>query len=344
MKEKQIQELLDKARYNPQEPEPAEQIVFRIQFKKVGSLGDFILFSGRPKSGKSKYLSGFIAAALTRITVFDLSIRLPDNKRKVAHFDTEQSKYSHFRMMKLIQQLAEQEQHPTDLHSFRCRGMNGSTILACIEHYLKITPDVGIVCLDGLLDTIESMNDTKNSTYLKNWLKRITEQYNILLAGVIHRGFSNDKSIGHIGSDGERAAQSVLIVEKNKELKQYILKPELMRDDDEFEPIAIYYNPQLSLWQQTDYIPTDQAKPSKNRLRMPNEYDIQEHQDNVRRIFATGNVQDYNTILQNIREQYAIGLQPAKMMLKHLKDNEGLIFKTENGYTNIKQARLYIQQ
>lgn len=341
MNHKTIDQALQAALFKPDEPAPEESVVFRIKFKKIGSFGDFILFSGRPKSGKTKYLSGFIASAISRQSIFDLTVKLPDNKRHVAHFDTEQSRYSHYKMMQLITTLAEEAGFPDHFKSFRCRGMSGAMILACIEHYLKINPQVGLICLDGLLDTIDSMNDTKSSTHLKNWLKRITEQYNVLLAGVIHRGFSSDKSIGHIGSDGERAAQSVLIVEKNKELKQYILRPEFMRDDDEFEPIAIYYNVDESIWQLTDYIPEDQAMKGKTRKRNAQDYDIIEHEDNVRRIFKLQHTQDYKTIVQNISEQYVIGQDMAKKFLVFLKDNAGLIFKTEHGYTNVRQVPLY---
>lgn len=344
MNTKQIDEFLLKALYDQTETPPENQVVCRIKFKTIGSLGDFILFSGRPKSGKTKFLSGFISAAISKENIFDFQIRLPEDKKEVIHFDTEQSRYSHYKMMELIKQLLANEKLPDHFKSFRCRSLSGSNLLAVIEHYLKINPKVGIICLDGLLDTIESMNDTKNSSYLKGWLKRITEQYNILLAGVIHRGFANDKSIGHIGSDGERAAQSVLMVEKNKELRQYILKAEFLRDDDEFDPVAIFYNTQLSLWQLTDFINDPDEKPHGLRKRTASEYDIQEHQDNVRRIFVTQDVQSYQLLVENIKQQYAIGTNAAKLFLNYLKDDVGLIFKTKTGYTNIRQARLYIQK
>lgn len=343
MNNKQLDAFLQQAWYDPEEKAPEEKVVFRIQFKKIGSLGDFILFSGRPKSGKTKYLSGFISAAVSRTEVFSMAVRLPEGKREVVHFDTEQSKFSHYKMMQLILQLMGQKQFPANFKSYRCRAFSGSNIIAIIEHYLKLNPQTGIICLDGLLDTIENLNDSKNSSHLKMWLKRITEQYDVLLAGVIHRGFANDKSIGHIGSDGERAAQSVLMIEKNRELKQYVLKPEYLRDDDEFEPVAIYYNTQLSLWQQTDYMNEPETVKRGIRNRLPHEYDIQEHEDNVRRIFSTNYVQGYDEVIRNIYEQYAIGISNSKKMLNYLKDEVYLIFKTETGYTNVKQARLYVR-
>jgi len=342
MNQKDLYKLLQATQFDATADPPKEQVVFRIQFKTIGSLGDFILFSGRPKSGKTKYLSGCMAAAISRSTVFDMQIRLPEEKRKVVHFDTEQGKYSHWKMMQLILQLANLQQWPDNFKSYRCRSVAPAQILALVECALQHDPNIGIVYLDGLLDTIESMNDEKHSSHIKRWLKRITEDYNVLLAGVIHRGFSNDKSIGQIGSEGERAAQTVLLIEKNKDTRQYIMRAEYMRDDDEFAPVAIWYNKQLSLWEQTDYIDDGQEKTPGSLKRKPHEYDISEHSANTVRIFNSGKLQNYKQLCSRICEVYGVGGQFAKEVVKIL-EKENLIWRLEDGnFTNIRQAKLGI--
>lgn len=337
-----LQQLLQSNLYDHSAPPPDEQVVFRIQYKRIGSLGDFILFSGRPKSGKTKYLSGCIAAAISKNEVFDMRIKLPDHKRGVVHFDTEQSKFSHYKMMQLIMQLTEAQQFPDNFKSYRCRSVAPSHILSMIEYYLKTNTDTGIVYLDGLLDVVESMNDEKHSNHLKQWMKRITEDYNILLAGVIHRGFSADKSIGQVGSAGERAAQTVLLIEKDKETKQYILKAEYMRDDDEFAPVAIYYNKQLEIWEKTDYIEVPEEKlrrvPAEAKRR-PQDYDISEHKSCISQIFNSTSLHKYNDLLQQIKEVYGVGRPWAVECIKVLC-SENLIWRTAEGLTNIQQGKL----
>lgn len=338
--ETRIANLLATNVYDHSAEPPLEQVVFRIQFKVIGSLGDFILFSGRPKAGKSKYISGCIAAALSRQDVFDMRIKLPDHKKGVVHFDTEQSKYSHYKMMQLILQLSDTKDFPDHFKSYRCRSVSPSNILAMVEYYLKSNLNTGIVYLDGLLDTVDSMNDEKHSNHLKNWLKRITEEYNILLAGVIHRGFTNDKSIGQVGSAGERAAQTVLIVEKNKETKQYLLKAEYMRDDDEFSPVAICYNTQLQLWQQTEYNEDTPAQTNRADLRRkPQDYEAGEHRQHLAQIFNILPIYKYNDLLQLIKEVYGVGRPWAVECVKYLC-SENLLWRTDEGLTNIQQAKL----
>lgn len=335
-------QLLNSLEFNQAEPEPAEQIVFRIQFKTIGSLGDFVALSGRQKAGKSLYVSAAMSAAMYRKEIMSLSIKLPEAKKKVAHFDTEQSKVSHYKMMARVKKFSDADQLPDHFKSYRLRSIEPRNILLLIETYLKHNPECGIVFLDGLLDTLDSMNDEKHSSFIKHWLKRITEGHNILLIGVIHRGFSSDKSIGQIGSAVDRIAQSVLKVEKNKETKQIVLYSEYLRDDDDIEPIAAYYNKQISMWEQTEFI-QDEKPQIKGRTAMlkrrPSDYELSEHTANVYRIFTTEAVFSHSELMQRIVEVYAVGRTWAKECVPIL-EREDLIYRTADGYTNRKQGRL----
>jgi hypothetical protein len=346
MTKEQVLKLLADRAYNPAHEPAQEQVVFRIQFQNIGSLGNFDLVTGRPKSGKTKYLSGMMASAITRKEIFSMNLRLPVGKERVAHWDTEQNRYDYHAMMKLIKKLADQETLPEHFHSFHCRRDNAATIIAMVKHFLHLYPDTGLIFLDGLLDMIDRFNDEGQSKMLINFLKQITDEHNILVIGVLHRGVTHDKSLGHVGSIADRAAQSVLIVEKNKETNglpvQYVLKSEYLRSADDFDPIAIHFNKQLSLWELTDYIAGTEEIKDRTRKKRPVEYDISEHQDNIRRIFHPTNELPYKKYVQQICEVYALGFNLAKDMGAWLV-RQGLVYKTNIGYTNVNQAKLFIK-
>lgn len=339
-KENELTSLLLSREFSANQEPPAEHVVFRIQFNTIGSLGDYALITGRPKAGKTKYVAGAMAAAICSKEVFGMQIKLPAGKERVVHFDTEQGKRSHFNILNLTQRLMDYENMPQNFKSYHCRQDTPAQIIAMIEHYLKLYPDTGIIFLDGLLDCIDSFNDEKASKALVNWLKRITEANNCFVVGILHRSMSVDKSIGHLGSSADRAAQSVLIVEKNKETKQYLLKAEYLRDGDDFTPIAIYYNKQLNLWEQTDFIEDSQTTRPKNLQRRPGEYDISEHTGHVVRIFNGQHVQDYKSLLQRIKEVYNTGEKFAKECVNEL-ERSNLIWRIPEGFTNIRQGKLY---
>lgn len=334
--------LLDREFKAEGEP-PPEEIVFRIEFQTIGSLGDYALITGRPKAGKTKYLAGAMAAAVSRKDTFGMKIRLPDNKRRVVHWDTEQGKRSHFNCLKLMLDLAGLPHTPDYFKSYHCRQDNAAQIIAMIDHYIRLYPDTGIMFLDGLLDLIDSFNDEKHSKFLVNWLKRITEANNLLIIAILHRSMSVDKSIGHLGSSADRAAQSVLIVEKNKETKQYILKAEYLRDGDDFTPVAIYYNKQMNLWEQTDYIddaPDQQPSRSVTMKRKAYEFTTDEHTALCYSLFTSDPVQSYDALLQRIKEVYGVGRSWAVECVKIL-EKENLVWRVPEGFTNIRQGKIF---
>jgi len=345
MTQTELQNLLASRHYNAANEPDAEQVVFRIQFQNIGSLGNFILLTGTPKSGKSKYISGMMASGITRNEVFSMNFKLPEGKNRVAHWDTEQNKYDYHAMIKLVMKLSNLAQVPLHFNSFHCRRDNAQTIIAMVQYYLQVYKDTGIIFLDGLLDMIDRFNDEGQSKMLINFLKQITDEHNILVVGVLHRSVTNDKSLGHVGSIADRAAQSVLKVEKNKEAQpvQYVLRGEYLRSADDFDPIAIHFNKQMHLWEQCSYIlPSDLQTEGRQRKKRPAEYDIQDHKDNVRRIFNAGTELSYKHYVNEIEQVYALGTNLAKDMASYLV-REGLVYKTVSGYTNVSQAKLFIK-
>lgn len=339
-----IAELLISRRYNPNHEPPEEKVIFRIEFNNIGSLGNFITITGLPKAGKSKYIAGMIAAAISRTEIFGLSLKLPEGKNRVGHFDTEQSIHDYYRMMDIIKKLSGFAQLPSTLDTFNTREDGPTENIMMIEQYLNINGDCGLLFLDGLLDLIYSFNDEVQSKELINFLKRWTKVYNILVVAILHRSKSVDKSIGHLGAAADRAAQSILIVEKNRDRNTYILKPEYLRSAEDFTPIEIYFNKGTSTWEQTEHIPEEQdARPAPPRKRKANEYDIDEHRINVIKIFNSQAVQPYKMFVQNICEVYATGQNWAKDCVNVLC-TEGLVYRTNEGYTNIKQGKLFVAQ
>lgn len=351
---KNLHSFLQQTAFDPAQEKPQHKTVFRIRLKRVGNLGDAVTFSGLPKAGKTKYISAAIAAAITGMSVFDLTIKLPPGKDKVVHFDTEQSKPDHYDMMELIKRLSGYADstmtaffNAVNFKSFQCRKMKAEHMLSIIEYFLSLpeNKNVGIVFLDGLLDVVNNMNDTNYSSHLKQWIKRITEQYEVLLISVIHRTKGADKSAGHVGSEIERVSQSVLMIEKIPKgdgyvMDRYRLKPEYMRSDDFFEPIDIYYNPQLCLWEMMDFV--EDLKPQKPTKRTPQEIPEDEHQSNVRHIFSSQPLYSkYDDFVRKIKEVYiAPNTEWARRCAYHLCYNLQLVFDTEDGYTNRQQGKL----
>ncbi len=251
MAEVNYSELLQARKYDPSTRPPAENPIFTIQGKIVGMLQSYIIFSGLPKASKSTYLAAVAASGITDHSIWSMRMSLPKDRRRMGYFDTEMSAFDFYRQMDKIKYLAGSELPPY-FDAFSMREDMPSRIKMMVEQYLINHPDCAVVFIDGFLDLCLNYNDERETRLLTNWFKRITKKYNCLLVGVIHLGKGAGETLGHLGSNTDRWAQSTMIVEKNKETGQFILKPKYLRSSDDFEPIAI--NNFEGSWREVPYI------------------------------------------------------------------------------------------
>lgn len=232
-KEKLLLKLLEKNHYKENYKPPANQIVFKIEGKNIGSLGNFIVFSGLPKAGKSQFLHAFISSALSGTSVLDLEVnRL---KNTVALFDTESNEYDFYSNLDSIKFLSNIAL-PDFFHAFKMREETPSTNRDAITFYIEKFKSK-IVVIDGFLDLIDNFNDERESRLLVNWLKYITSKHKCLIVGVIHLGKKDNHTLGHFGSMIDRYAQSVLEVVKERESGTFELKAKMLRSASDFTPI-----------------------------------------------------------------------------------------------------------
>lgn len=338
----QIDTLLLNRAYDPDKEPPPNQIVLRIEQKNIGSLQNLVTITGLPKNGKGKYIAAIAAAAISRREIFGISARLPEGKEGVAIWDTEQSDFDFYKSMETIKNLAGIDTFPAHFNAFNVREDDPTEILKMIDRYLQLSPNCGMLIIDGMLDLLHSYNDEGESKKLINIIKKWTKIYNLLIPAVLHRGKSSLSTVGHLGAMADRASQSILIVEKIKERNTFQLRPDFLRSAEDFTPIEIFYNNTAHEWQQCDYIP--EADEKVRRLNpQPGELDRQLHSTNVVRIFSSDQMQSYDMLVQNIREIYAQGREWARKCVPVLM-KEGLVFKQENYYTNNNKARLFIQK
>src|SRR5687768_4216421 len=107
-----LEQLLKDALFDVTKPPPEEVVVWRIEGQNIGSLGNFSLITGLPKAGKGKFICGITASGLTRDEIFSQWVKLPPGKNGISYWDTEQSRYDHFMMLKTIQKLMQTDNFP----------------------------------------------------------------------------------------------------------------------------------------------------------------------------------------------------------------------------------------
>lgn len=260
----QISERLFSPDYIP----PADVQIISVRGKMIATTCNYIVYSGLPKTGKSTYISGLIASAFLPCEVFGQKIHLPENRKKIALFDTEMSPYDLHKARERIARLADR---PIDrvaerLDIFTMREDGPPVIRDFIEQYLKETPAASVVIIDGFLDLCMNYNDEVETRAVTNWLKRITKIYDCCIVGVLHLSKNAGETVGHLGSNTDRWAQSTMTIKRVKETGQLVLEPKFLRSSDDFDPVAIWYDADFQKWRETEYQrPPDPVKRGPGR-------------------------------------------------------------------------------
>lgn len=241
--------------FSPDYIPPPENTILTISGKNIGNLESYVVYSGLPKSGKSTFIAGLIASAFTSWgAIFGQKINLPADRPRLALFDTESSGYDLHRQRERIKHYIGRPDQPTNLHIFSMREDLPVIIREFIEQYIKDNPDCSVIVIDGLLDLCLNYNDEAETRYLTNWLKRITKVYNLCVIVILHLAKNGLETIGHLGSNTDRWAQSTLTVRNDKQTKQLVLEAKFLRSSDHFEPIAITWSEQYKQFILTDYM------------------------------------------------------------------------------------------
>lgn len=242
--------LLRAARISPTddlpEPTPCLTVELNGQISNIGTTGNFSVLIGAAKSRKSFAVCMAIAAALNseRLVIGCLRGHLPANKAGVLYFDTEQGRYHVARAVRRVCLLSEIE-NPQHLQTFALRSLETLQRLEAIRYTIEHTPGIGMVVVDGIRDMVFDINSPEEATATATLLLRLTEQYGIHLLTVLHtnKGMNTDAR-GHLGTELQNKAETVIRVSKDPNDKSVsIVAPDMCRDRD-FEPFAFTINEQ----------------------------------------------------------------------------------------------------
>jgi hypothetical protein len=244
-KAQQYAQMLESRRFDHTTNVTPDKIYFTIDGNTIGTASNFIAITGLPKTSKSTIISALISSFITGKPVLNFKLNAYEDKYKIALFDTEQSPFDFSRSVNRIQRFSHYDQAGIFqfFDAFLLREDNSNTILHLIDNYLKNTPNLAVLIIDGMLDLIDNMNDESASKKLIRTLKKWGKLHDILIITVLHLGKKDQSSIGHIGSASDRYAQSTLLVEKTKN-GTFTCSPKFLRSAKDFQTIEIMYSEQ----------------------------------------------------------------------------------------------------
>ena len=192
--------------------------ILKVQGSVFGTLGNFSASIGKAKSKKTFNVSAIVAAALKNGTVLRYVAELPEDKRKILYVDTEQSPYHCLKVMKRILRLASlpDDRDNEHLEFLALRKYTPEQRIRIVEQAIYNTPDIGLVIIDGIRDMVYDINSPGESTRIISKLMQWTDDRQIHIHTILHQNKGDENARGHIGTELNNKAETVLLVEKDK--------------------------------------------------------------------------------------------------------------------------------
>lgn len=206
-------------RFDYSTPPPKAEPILSLKGQGFVTPGNLAVIVGQAKSGKSAILSAILAARMDGRT--HLGIKADCSTGAVVHFDTEQSRHDHWQLVCRAMRRAEVDEAPDWLRSYSVASLSTderrSLLFAEIAQASTAAKGVGFVAVDGIADLCHDPNDTAEAFGLVDELHRAAAKHDCGVMVVLHLnpGTQNGKSRGHLGSQLERKAESVLQLERD---------------------------------------------------------------------------------------------------------------------------------
>lgn len=278
--------------------------VLNVGDSVIGTLGNFSASTGKAKSKKTFNITAIVAAAMVNGTVLRYRANLPPGKAKILYVDTEQSPYHCIKVMERILRLAglPLDRQPDNFEFLALRKHTPQTRIAIIEQAIYGTGNLGLVIIDGIRDLAYDINSPSEATTLISKLMQWTDERQIHIHTVLHQNKSDDNSRGHIGTELNNKAETILQIAKDEMDKDVSVVSAVHIRAMDFEKFAFRINDEALPELMEDYQP-DTTAPQRGFDY--NELSDEQHRQALVTTFSQQQEQTYATIIESLQKGYA---------------------------------------
>jgi hypothetical protein len=322
LNEKELSHIVHNNTIQPTQQYAVPPIVIQIGDSPIATLGNFSASTGKAKAKKTFNLSAIVAAALLGKKVLQYEAHLPPRSQRILYIDTEQSRFHCHRVLLRILRLAGL---PTDqdcprLDFISLRAYSAAQRVQLIEFCLRRHTDYGLVIIDGLRDLLVDFNSITESLDIINKLMGWSSRYNLHIHVVLHLNKSDEHARGHIGTELNNKAESVLVITKCGSEGHLSEVRAVHTRDKEFAPFLFTINadglPEV-VTRRAEAASSEAAAP---KLQSYKDLTPEQHRQALETAFADAEViEGYGALLAALGEGYAsVGFERKRTTIAQL--------------------------
>ena len=284
-------------------------VVIKVNGIPIGTLGNFSASIGKAKSKKTFNVSAMTAAALSGEKVLAYEVNLPEGKDKILYIDTEQSKTHCKKTLARILALANLPDGEDNdrLEFLSLRKYTPKERIEIIECVLATTEGIGLVIIDGVRDLLFDINAPLEATQVTSILMRWTDEYQIHIQTILHQNKGDENARGHIGTEINNKAETVIQVEKDKNDESMSKVSALYTRSQTFPTFAFRINGHILPELVEDYVsePKKAGRPPKKEFDPYFDIKQEHHETALERIFPTATDElNYEELQDRLVEEF----------------------------------------
>ena len=206
-----------------------------------------------------------------------------------------------------------ENKEPDNLVMLALRKYSPDMRLAIVEQAIGTIPNLGLVVIDGIRDFLYDINSPSESTDIISKFMQWTDDRQIHIHTVLHQNKNDEHARGHIGTELNNKAETIMQVEVDKEDKTISVVEAMHIRDREFEPFAFRINEEGLPELVEPYLPREKriGRPTKEPFDPYKEIPESVHRAALDAAFANGTIGNYGNYLERLKEEY--GLQGVKL-------------------------------
>jgi hypothetical protein len=326
--------LWETAIVGPNDELPESQDVIYVNRVPICSFGNFSASIGKAKSKKTFNISAIVASAISDKRVLNYETDFPEGRDRVLYVDTEQSKGHCQHVLHRILRLAgiKDGDKCDRLIFLSLRQYKPEDRIKIIEEAIADIQGLGLVIIDGIRDLLYDINNPTEATEVISKVMRWTDQYQFHLHLVLHQNKADENARGHIGTEVNNKAETVIQVEKDKDDSNISTVQSIHTRAADFEPFAFRINDDVM----PELVPNYEFKKSGKVGRPPVDIGLQykpnEHEALLAKVFPTDDSScGYGELCNRIKSIYGVGNNKAVALIVYLT-NKRIIVKEGKKY------------
>lgn len=205
-------------------PPPKPIPILSLGGLTVSTAGNLSSLQGPPKGGKSSALAAAIAAAIGGPWESDMlgfSAKENTEGHAIIWLDSEQSPFDAWNLLHRAMRRAEVQEQPPWVQMLSIADLPTATRRRLLTEAMEMATEqyggIFMVILDGVADLLADPNDPIQAFGLVEELHGLAIRFNCPILSVLHEnpGSETGKSRGHLGSQLERKAETILRIKTN---------------------------------------------------------------------------------------------------------------------------------